>query len=442
MSKSLFSEFEPITAKAWKQKIQADLKGADYNDTLIWQTNDDIQVKPFYHQDTLDKVLNIQPQQWLIGQVIFAQQAEAANKNAIQAIKKGAETLQFLIPNKDVNISSLIKDIDLNATAIQFKLQFLDFDYISAIPRQINLQVDPIHHLIKTGNWFVNGKEDLKTINKIVETTNTLTIDATTYQNAGANNIQQLAYALSHLNEYLNEIDTSNLNTVVFNVSVGTNYFFEISKLRALRALFNTLSNAYNINATCKINAIPTKRNKTLYDYNTNMLRTTTECMSAILGGANTVFNLPYDAIYHKENQFGQRIARNQLLVLKNESYFNLVNNPAEGSYYIESITQQLAEKALTLFKDIEANGTFLSQLKEGTIQKKIKESADKEQQQFNDQELILLGTNKHPNANDKMKDNLELYPFVKSNPVKTLIAPIVEKRLAEKLEQERLKTE
>ena len=172
------------------------------------------------------------------------------------------------------------------------------------------------------------------------------------------------------------------------------------------------------------------------------MLRTTTECMSAILGGANTVFNLPYDAIYHKENQFGQRIARNQLLVLKNESYFNLVNNPAEGSYYIESITQQLAEKALTLFKDIEANGTFLSQLKEGTIQKKIKESADKEQQQFNDQELILLGTNKHPNANDKMKDNLELYPFVKSNPVKTLIAPIVEKRLAEKLEQERLKTE
>ena len=206
--------------------------------------------------------------------------------------------------------------------------------------------------------------------------------------------------------------------------------------------LWKTISSEYNINTDCQIFATPTKRNKTLYDYNTNMLRTTTECMSAILGGANTICNFPYDAIYHKDNEFGERIARNQLLILKHESYFDKVDNPADGAYYIETLTKQLAEKALELFKDIEANGGFLKQLKEGTIQRKIKESANKEQEQFDAGKEILLGSNKHPNPNDRMKHELELYPFVKTNQRKTLIEPIIEKRLSEKLEQERLKKE
>ena len=164
--------------------------------------------------------------------------------------------------------------------------------------------------------------------------------------------------------------------------------------------------------------------------------------MSAILGGANTICNLPYDAIYHKSNAFGERIARNQLLILKHESYFNKVDNPCNGTYYIETLTQQLAEKALKLFKDIETNGGFLKQLKTGTIQRKIKESAKKEQTAFNNGDEILLGTNKYPNPNDKMKDDLELYPFVKTKPRKTLIQPIIEHRLSEPLEQKRLKNE
>src|SRR5690606_19194296 len=132
--------------------------------------------------------------------------------------------------------------------------------------------------------------------------------------------------------------------------------------------------------------------------------------------------NLAHDAIFRKANTFGTRMASNQLLILKHESYFNTVNNPADGTYYIEVITTQLAEKALELFKDIEANGGFLKQLKESTIQRKIKESAEKEQQQFDVNSIVLVGTNKHTNQNDKMKDALELYPFVKTNPRKTLI--------------------
>jgi methylmalonyl-CoA mutase len=253
--------------------------------------------------------------------------------------------------------------------------------------------------------------------------------------------VQQVAYTIAHINEYFNRIPSIN-QPITIEVSVGTNYFFEIAKLRALRLVFNSLAKEYNHHFDCHIVATPTKRNKTLYDYNVNMLRTTTECMSAILGGANAVANLPYDALYHKDNEFGERISRNQLLVLKHESYFDKVNNPADGAYYIESITQQLAEKALDLFKDIERNSGFITQLIEGTIQRKISESAAKQQELFDSGKEVLLGTNKYPNKNDRMKDELELYPFVKQNPRKTLITPIIEKRLAEKLEQERLSQE
>ena len=228
----------------------------------------------------------------------------------------------------------------------------------------------------------------------------------------------------------------------VFKVSVGSNYFFEIAKLRALRLLWKSIAGTYHANPICEIIAQPSRRNKTLYDYNTNMLRTTTESMSSILGEADTLFNLPYDAIYHKDNEFGERIARNQLLILKHESYFNEVSNPAEGAYYIESLTTQLANKALEIFKTIEANGGFINQLFEGTIQRKIKESAKVEQDAMETGDISLLGTNKYPNSNDQMKDELELYPFVKIKSRKTLIEPIIEKRLSENLEQKRLKTE
>ena len=268
-----------------------------------------------------------------------------------------------------------------------------------------------------------------------------LSIDATLYQNAGANMVQQIAYALAHANDYFNKIKNIE-KRIVFQVAVGSNYFFEIAKLRALRLLFNVVAKEYNLTHDCHLLVSPTKRNKTLYDYNVNLLRTTTECMSAILGGADAVANLPYDALYHKDNEFGDRIARNQLLVLKHESHFDKVNNPGDGSYYIESLTQQLAEKALALFKEIEANGGFLKQLKDGTIKRKIQESADKEQALFDNGKEILLGTNKYPNPEDRMSHDLELFPFVKIKPRKTLITPIIEKRLAEKIEQERLETE
>lgn len=452
MTKKLFSEFDSVSSKQWKQKIQFDLKGADYNDALVWNSNEDIAVKPYYHADDFTELpenSNTKATQWKICQSIFVANVEKSNLKAVDAIERGAESIKFILPSETISTEDLLKNIDLDNTSIHFELQFLSENFtkqigVISLKARIYIHSDIINNLAKTGNWYTNLNDDFSKFKTIVKTTKSLSIDATLYQNAGANMVQQLGYALAHANEYLNLIKDEPIGElkVLFNISVGTNYFFEIAKLRALRLLWETLASEYNINTDCHITVTPSKRNKTVYDYNTNMLRTTTECMSAILGGANTICNLPYDAIYHKDNEFGERIARNQLLILKHESYFNKVENPSDGAYYIETLTNQLAEKGLVLFKDIEKNGGFLKQLKDGTIQRKIKESAKKEQQQFNNGEEILLGTNKHPNPDDVMKHELEIYPFVKTNQRKTLIEPIIEKRLSEKLEQERLKNE
>lgn len=449
---NLFSDFEAISSKQWKQQIQYELKGADYNETLVWESPEGIKVKPFYHNDETEVNLNaITPSKpFAIVQNIFVHDVKKSNARALETLQRGAESVRFTLENDTVSIEELMQNLPLENVNYYFSLPFLSVEFSNKINEfaskneaNIFIQNDPIGQLVKDGNWFENLEKDFEKLNTIASKTAVplLTISSGIYQNAGANIVQQLAYTLAHTNEYFNRIPAIN-QPITIEVAVGTNYFFEIAKLRALRLLFNTLASEFNHNSDCHIIATPTKRNKTLYDYNVNMLRTTTECMSAILGGADEVANLAYDAIYHKDNEFGDRISRNQLLVLKHESYFDKVNNPADGAYYIETLTEQLAEKALELFKDIEKNGGLISQLIDGTIQRKINESAQKEQELFDSGKEVLLGTNKYPNKNDQMKNDLELYPFVKQNARKTLITPIIEKRLAEKLEQERLSQE
>lgn len=452
MSDKLFNEFDAVTSKQWKQQIQYELKGADYNETLVWESPEGIKVKPFYHIDEFRQGPAVagKAAEFTICQNIYVHDAEKSAGRAISTLKRGAESLRFTLENENTDVAALLAKVP-NSTPVYFYLPFLSIDFVKkldAIAKERNtdfyVQLDPVGQLAKEGNWHTNLDTDIEALNTIAiacPNIHFLSVDSSLYQNAGANIVQQIAYTLAHANEYFNRIATIN-RPVVLQVAVGTNYFFEIAKLRAMRTLFNLIAAEYDHTFECHIIATPTKRNKTLYDYNVNMLRTTTECMSAILGGANTVSNLAYDALYHKDNEFGDRIARNQLLVLKHESYFDKVNNPADGAYYIEELTQQLAEKALELFKDIEANGGFLTQLMEGTIQRKIQESAAKEQELFDQGKEVLLGTNKYPNKNDKMSHDLELYPFVKANPRKTLVAPIIEKRLAEKSEQDRLEQE
>jgi len=454
MDDYLFNDFPPVTSKAWKQKIQVDLNGRDYNETLITHLNEGISISPFYHGDNFKRItIPNTPSSYKICQTIFVNDEEKANNLAKEALNRGANTIRF-IAIQPFEIDQLFQDLISGASDdsldIYFQLHFLDEKFIFRLFKEnkglnLFLNLDIIGNLIKTGNWYKDQNEDHQIIKNILRMEerdiSILGIDATHYQNSGANIIQQVAYALAHANEYLNYYGKSSGSKINFSFSVGSNYFLEIAKLRAVRHLWDLLLGKYDMEIETNIFVEPGLRNKSLYDYNNNMLRTTTECMSAILGGANAISNVAYDTIFHKKNEFGERIARNQLIILKEES--NLKNaSLANGSYYIEEMTYEIAEKAMELFKSIEKSGGFVKQLFDGTIQRKIAESAEKEQEQFDIGSLILVGANKYKNQNDKMKESIALYPFVKTQKKETVIEPVIWKRLAENMEKERLKSE
>ncbi len=456
MSKStLFENFESTSAKAWKQKIQFELQGKDFNDQLVWNSIEGIDVKPFYHSETYTKAaaFDHRSSDWNIGHSIYVNSIEKSNAHAVDLIENGIESLVFTLPSESFSIEDLLKNIDTSSLPIYFVPLFISEKLIQMLQAfsDKNKTVfyvlqDPIGHLARSGNWYENLKSDLHTLKQTLSIGSALdgliSVDLGLFQNAGASMIQQLAYTLAHANEYLNMLGNERINCVVFKVSVGSNYFFEIAKLQALRVLWQSLTKEYALTVDCHILTQPSRRNKTIYDYNINMLRTTTECMSAILGSSDTIVNMPYDHLFHKDNEFGNRLSKNQLLILKKESYFDAVSNPTEGVYYIETLTQQLAQKALELFKDIEHKGGFLKLLKTGVIQKKIKDHAQKEQGLYDNGNEGLLGTHFQQNTSDKMKADLEIYPFIKQQPRKTLLEPIIPRRIAEGIEQKRLKDE
>jgi methylmalonyl-CoA mutase len=471
MSANLFQEFEPVSEAQWKMKIQMDLKGADYNKTLVTQTPEGINIKPIYHADsapTLDLPnRGTQNNDWYISQKIYCGNAQAANKKALNILERGAEGVILDIPDPDIDLEVLFND--LPEVGIQVHPRFLDLNFLKKLhgfQPEAYVHIDIIHQLAATGNWFSNQKSDHQKHTDFLKSFHgyfaNITVNTTSYQQAGATVTQELAYYCAHLNEYLNHYcdtgkehdekvfsafakaetraERSRSKRINIDTTIGSNYFMEIAKYRAYRILTKTLGNAYGIkDLGCYITATPSLRNKSLLDYNVNLLRTTTECMSAVLGGADTIYNLPYDAFFNKENEFGSRIARNQLLILKEEAYLNKVANAADGTYYINALTKELTEKTLEIFKTIEKGGGFVQSLFDGTIQRKIKESDTAERELLSKGDKTLLGVNKFPNADLPLKNEYEILPFQKIEPRKTLITPITIKRLAEDMEKSQM---
>ncbi|PZD78274.1 methylmalonyl-CoA mutase subunit beta [Mesonia sp. K7] len=449
MSKHLMKDFPPVSAKEWKQKIQVDLKGENY-ESLITQTPEGIHIKPFYHQDDRSGfTTSYHPESWKVTEKFVID-----GKNELQglienSLQKGSEAIWLECQDSSKCIE-LLEKIDFHHTSVFVELKAFaksDIDTIIALAKNknINLGVDIIGNLAETGNWYENLQKDHDLLNELIQKPNvSLAIHLDLFQNAGANMVQQLAYSLGQVNEYYNHCKNQKIkpNEIVVINAVGSNYFFEVAKIKALRNLIATLSSAYGFEEKISVYSTPSHRNKTVYDYNVNMLRTTTECMSAIIGGSDFVANMSYDGIFHHPNEFGSRISRNQLLVLKSESYFNELGNVADGSYYIEEIIDQLSEKAWSLFKEIEKSGGFLTQLKEGTIQRKIKEQEKQERESYENGKKILVGSNKYLNKEEKVKETLDVSPFLEKEVRKTLLEPILKKRLAENIEKDRLNNE
>ena len=336
MPKLLFNDFDAVSSKQWKQKIKSDLKGADYNSTLLTETNEGITINPFYHQDTAKYIeVSVPTETFKICQTIFVDDVTKANTLARNALKRGASALLFEA-NEPFEIEVLFDQLVIpKKSGIHFKLNFLSQSFVAELVKTTSqytvfLNIDIIGNLAKSGNWFTNKNKDHEVLGSRMKNTmpniSVLGVDAGLYQNAGANTVQQVAYTLAHVNEYLNAFADEKLaNKIQFTFAVGGHYFLEIAKLRAFRYLFSLIIKEYDLDITPEIFVQPTLRNKSIYDYNINMLRTTTEGMSAILGGADCISNIDYDTIYHKSNEFGERIARNQLLILQEESYFKVL---------------------------------------------------------------------------------------------------------------------
>ncbi len=452
----LMQPFGPVSARQWKQQIQADLKGGDYNELLTWTSPEGIHVKPIYTEEDRPGSgggSGLAPDQWEIGQLVNAAEDEDPASTVRTALEGGVDRLLIELPT-DGSAAWLAQASPEGGHIFELDAPFPDLPNLVADGEQKGNEwrLDPIGNLVQSGNWSKGREADLQSLAQLVSDgrsgngTVHLSIRADHYQQAGADRVQELAYALSHIHEYVQLADAYGdlkplLQNPVFRVAIGGEYFMEIAKLRALRGLWQLLARASGLPGTCRITAVPSLRNKTLYDYNTNMIRTAAECMAGVLGGADLVCNLPYDSVYHKPNAFADRMARNQLLLLRHEAYFAEVSNPADGAYYIEALTDQLGKKALELFKTLEKGGGFLAQLKRHTIQRKIRESAAEDQRAFDAGERVLVGSNVFADPSQLMAAEQQK-PLREKRSGKTLLEPLPVRRLSEAYELKRLQDE
>lgn len=384
----LFSDFPEVTAEQWKEQIKKDLKGIDFS-SLIWSANSGINIQPFYTKENLppNPTSIFTTNEWFICENITVKDAQSANKQALNALENGASGIVFEISTK-VNYSELLKNISIQHIYVLFKASSETFSEIETYLKTIE----------KGENCFVEFDDTLNGNIKL-HSTHELCINTCLYQEAGSNTVNELSFSLAHLNEYLNQ--TTEIHKIHINVSVGGDFFNEIAKLKALRKLINFLLTQYQIKAIVHIHAQTTLINKGSIDSYNNMLRTTTEAMSASIGGANSILVLPFDYNFNEPSEFSSRMARNQQLILKEESYLNKVADISAGSYYLESLTETLCEKAWEQFKVIESKGGLTACLKSNYIQELIRKDSEILIKQFQEGQIILVGINKFQNKNE-----------------------------------------
>lgn len=452
----LFEQFPPVTTKEWMDKIYCDLKGADFNKKLVWKTNEGFDVKPFYRIEDLENLnfvnnlpgefpyirgTKVKDNNWLIRQNINVTNYSTANRKALKILMLGIDSIGFIITDpqsiNERNFDLLLERIFLGGVELNFLSEGKAKEIIDLIinyvkqshsePEKIrgSLEVDPISRLMINGTLCIPPEEGFDYLASVVKSSVSLpyfriiNINASNFNNAGADIVQELAFAISMGNEYLTQITERGISCataaskIKFSFGTGSNYFPEIAKLRAARLLWSITTNGFCPGNTeqikMDIHCVTSKWNKTIYDPYVNLLRTQTEAMSAILGGTDSLTVEPFDIVFRNPDEFSERIARNQQLILKEEAYFDKVADPAAGAYYIENLTNLIAENAWKLFLEIEDQGGFLACLKSGIIQSKLSESGARRRNDVATRKTILLGTNQFPDNSEKISDSADL---------------------------------
>lgn len=452
----LFSEFPPVTKQAWEQLINEDLKGADYEKKLVWKPLDGFSIQPYYMAEDVKNVLpanhpgqapyvrgyKASGNEWKIIQQIDSPDAAEANRFASNALQRGANGVSFKLDfsDKQEDLSTLLKDIDLTKSAVHFHshhsysilAELLKAEAASKGVQNSALcgsfNFDSFGYYLLKGEYYNSHEDNMNELKCLIENVGmslpgykVLNVNGQHFANAGASAVQELGFAIASAHEYLQEMLNKGMKAedvlpkMRITLSVGPSYFLEMAKFRAARWLWATVAAQYTSNAELQkvtIHGVSSLYNKTLYDLYNNMLRNTTEAMSAALGGADEITILPHDFILGKESEFGDRIARNVQLLLKEESHFADVADPAAGSYYIESLTQSVAEFAWNQFRMIESAGGFRKAMESGLIKTEIEKTAAKREKDIASRKMVYVGVNNYPNTNEQFA---EAAAFVKA---------------------------
>jgi len=452
----LFENFPPVSTADWEAKIIEDLKGADYEKRLIWKTNEGIPVRPYYRAEDLETLpfmesmpgeapylrgTKTKNNDWIIRQDFEEADPEQANRLAREALEKGAQAIGLNIQNietsKDLN--NLLEGIDLEKVPLHFQNgtdypAFFEMlvSYAGEKSLKGSLDFDPLAWLLLYERFHKSRDASFDRATKLINMAKdhqpefrVINIHGQHTHNAGANMVQELAYGLSQAVEYLAAFTEKGLKPeeitphLQFTFAIGSSYFMEIAKLRVARVLWSKVVEAFIANSEKTdsaaekaskmfIHAVTSNRNKSIYDPYVNMLRTTTEAMSASIGGADSLCVTTFDHSFKKPDDFGYRMARNQQIILKHEAYFGKVADPAAGSYYIENLTHELAQASWKLFTNIEAEGGFIRAVESENIRKSIEEMCQKRDQDIAIRKRIFVGTNQYANSEERVLDKVE----------------------------------
>lgn len=400
MEESFYHEFSPLSSFDQYDRIHRDSQKLTPGESQKWISPEGIEIPPIFCPSEEKKTSGGPSRKWRIAQPISYNDNHAEIDRWIAlAIKHEADTLFFDLSSTSVDIHWLVNRLKKEkAHAVFVRNQgFTEEETCFIDLSNTYLCADILGHYIGAPSQresLLSKDLHLFTPSK-TNSNKTLYVDASIYANAGANAVQQISFTLLHLNEYLNGVSVQgNVPINIFiKVAQGSNYFLEIAKLKAFRQLMELIIAEYSFSTSVQIFAVPQQRNKTTTDFNVNMLRSTTEMMSAILGGADTVMNHRYDKRFNLPNDFGHRIALNQLQLLKHESYFNYLPNVTQGSYYLDYLIDELKEKAWRSFLEHEQAGGWLNEVQRNNLQQKIKHAANEEQERLKIGERVLVGS-------------------------------------------------
>ena len=440
-SEKLFTEFPPVPTEKWEEVITADLKGADYERKLVWKTGEGFNVRPYYRAENLEGIKFLGSQagefpyvrgthahnRWRVPQTVSVVCPKEANAEALKILNAGVDSLGFCIASADfsaADLDMLLKDICIPAVEITFcgekmanvaelVLAKVEKEGIAKEDVRIAFCIDPLVKGLSSKGDFCspNGEKCIARIVELIHKTKEykhvriVTVAGQTFGNSGSTIVEELAFTLSAGHDYLVRLTDAGLDVdaaarkLRFSFSVSSNYFMEIAKFRAARMLWANIVKGYGPakNCACKmqIHAETSRWNQTVYDPYVNMLRGTTEAMSATIAGVHSLEVMPFDASFENPTEFSKR---NVELLLKNESHFDQVVDPAGGSYYVENLTQSIAAEAWKLFLEIEEKGGYTEAYKAGLIVERIKASAAAKDKNIATRRQTLLGANQYPN--------------------------------------------